>query len=123
MFVIDRNSLQSVDFLNFFNQSILEQPMVLESLKFHADPFAPSVISCPFWANHPVVPGHVFHEESSALQPDPIPRLSLASRFFERSVPASDTIPSIFAICPTLPSFGRRASNNSATRGSPPVMS
>ena len=41
----------------------------------------------------------------------------------ERRVPASDTIPSILAICPTLPSLGLRASKSSATLGRPPVMS
>src|ERR1041384_7309813 len=38
-----------------------------------------------------------------------------------RTVPPSSTMPSIFAI--SAASFGRRASNNSATRGKPPVMS
>ena len=38
-----------------------------------------------------------------------------------RTVPPISTMPSIFAI--SAASFGRRASNSSATRGRPPVMS
>jgi len=118
--VVDRHTLQAIDFLHLRDEEIVERrgPEDLEDLVRVGRAFGEvlAFVHDVAGLHDDVLAGRdeVLLLLRSLLVADTSLRLP-------RTVPANETMPSMRAI--SAASFGRRASNSSATRGRPPVMS